>query len=168
MREFFDSGHLEKVPEKELETKSCYYLPHHCILNSDRTTTKLRVVFDASAKTISGISLNECLMVGRKLQDDIFDILIRFSFSKIGMSADVDKMHRQVELNERHRDYHRLLWRFRTRITYGVASSSYHSIRSPSECAKAQTSKAILRDFYVDDILQEHLVNRKLNNSRQA
>ena len=45
-----------------------------------------------------------------------------------------------------------------TRVTYGVASSSYHSIRSQSQCAKAddapsETSKAILRDFYVDDIL---------------
>ena len=45
-----------------------------------------------------------------------------------------------------------------TRVTYGVASSSYHSVHSPSECAKAddtprETSKAILRDFYVDDIL---------------
>ena len=92
VREFIDLGHLEKVPEKELETKSCYYLPHHCVLKSDSTTTKLRVVFDASAKTTSGISLNECLMVGPKLQDDIFDILIRFRCFKIGMSAYVAKM----------------------------------------------------------------------------
>ena len=77
-------------------------------------------------------------------------------------------MYRQVELNEKHRDYHRPLWRFSPnedvqtysmkRVTYGVASSSYHSICSLSECAKAddtpsETSKAILRDFCVDDIL---------------
>ena len=107
-------------------------------------------------------------MVGPKLQDDIFDILIRFRFFKIGMSEDVAKMYRKIELNEKHRDYNRLLWRFSpnediqtylmTGVTYGVASSSYHSIRSLSECAKAdytpcETSKAILRDFYVDDIL---------------
>ena len=101
-------------------------------------------------------------MVGPKVQDDIFDILLRFRFFKIVMSADVAKMYRQVGLNEKHRDYHRLLWRFSpkedvqtyrmTRVTYGVASSSYHSIRSQSQCAKAddtpsETSKAILRDF---------------------
>ena len=77
-------------------------------------------------------------------------------------------MCRQVELNEKHRDYHRPLWRFSpnedvqtygmTRVTYGVASSSYHTICSLSESAKvddtpSETSKAILRDFYVDDIL---------------
>ena len=84
------------------------------------------------------------------------------------MSADVGKMFRQVELNEKHRYYHKLLWRFSpkedfqtyrmSRVTYGVASSSYHSIRSLLECAKAddtpsETSKAILGDFYVDDII---------------
>ena len=107
-------------------------------------------------------------MVGFKLQDDIFDILIQFRFFKIVMSADVAKMYRQVKLNEKPRDYHRNLWWFSpkenvhtyrmTRITFGVARSSYHSIRSLSECAKAddtpsKMSKAILRDFYVDDIL---------------
>ena len=166
--EIIDLDHLEKVLEKELEAKNCYYLPHRCVLKSDSTTTKLRVVFDASAKTTTGISLNECLMVGPKHQDDIFDNLILFRFFKIGMSADVTKMYRQVELSEKHRDYHRLLWRFSpkediqtyrmTKVTYGVASSSYHSIRSLSECVKAddtssETSKALLRDFYVDDIL---------------
>ena len=109
MREFIDLGHLEKVPERELETKTCCYLPHRCVLKSDSTTTKLRVVIDATAKTTTGISSNECLMVGPKVQDDIFDILIRFRFFKIVMSADVAKMYRQVGLNEKHRDYHRLL-----------------------------------------------------------
>ena len=51
-------------------------------------------------------------MVGPKLQDDVFVILIRFRFFKIGMSADEAKMYRQVELYENHRDYHRLRWRF--------------------------------------------------------
>ena len=97
-------------------------------------------------------------MVGPKLQADIFDIFIRFRFFKIERSEDVAKVYPQVELNEKHRDYHRLLWRFNPkedvqtysmkRATYGVASSSYQSVRSLSECAKAddtpsETSKAI-------------------------
>ena len=104
VREYMYLGHLEKVPEKELRTKNCYYLPQVCVLKFDSTTTTLRVVFDASAKTTTGISLNECLVVGPKLQDDNFDIRIRFRFFKIGMSADVAKMYRQVELREKHRD----------------------------------------------------------------
>ena len=44
-------------------------MPHHCVLKDASTTTKLRVVFDASAKTTTGLSLNDCLMVGPKLQE---------------------------------------------------------------------------------------------------
>ena len=84
------------------------------------------------------------------------------------MSADVAKMYRQVGLDPRDRDFLRLLWRFSedepvqtfrlTRVIYGVASSSYHSIRCLREAAQLDgvpkaAKEAILRDFYVDDIL---------------
>ena len=142
---FIDMGHLEKVPIYELELSRNCYLPHHCVTKESSSTTKLRVVFDASAKTTSGLSLKDCLLVGPKLQADLFHILIRFRFFKVAMSADVAKMYRQVELCPRDKDLHRLLWRFHqtesigtyrmTRVTYGVASSSYHSICSLMESA---------------------------------
>ena len=166
--EFIDLGHMEKVPNSELNNPQNFCLPHRCVFKEDSSTTKLRVVFDASAKTTSGFSLNDCLMVGPKLQDDLFDILIRFRFFKVAMSADVAKMYRQVELQKCDRDFHRILWRFSgkkeietfrmTRVTYGVASSSFHSIRFLSECGNFETTpkevkEALQRDFYVDDIL---------------
>ena len=98
IQEFLDLGHLEKVERSELDTFPSYYLPHHCVLKDDSSTTKLRVVFDASSKTTTGVSLNECLLVGPKVQEDLFDILIRFRFFKVAMSADIAKMYRQVEL----------------------------------------------------------------------
>ena len=160
-------GHLEKVPDGELENVNYYYMPHQCVLNDASTTTKLRVVFDASAKT-TDLSLNGCLMVGPKLQDDLFSILIRFRFFKVALSADVAKMYRQVGLDPRDRDFMRLLWCFSedepvqtfrlTRVIYGVASSAYHSIRCWRETAQIDrvpkaAKEAILRDFHVDDIL---------------
>ena len=51
-------------------------------------------------------------MVGPKLQDFSFGILIRFRFFKVDMSADVAQMYQKVELNENHHNYHRLLWRY--------------------------------------------------------
>ena len=120
------------------------------MFKEDSSTTKLRVVSDARAKTISGFSLYDCLMVGPKLQDDWFDILFRFRFFKVAMSADVAKMYRHVELHKCDRDFHRILRRFSgkkeietfrmTRVTYGVASSSFHSIRSLSECGNCETT----------------------------
>ena len=48
-----------------------HYLPHHCVTKDSNSTTERRVVFDASAKTTSGLSLNDCLLVGMR-QDDLF------------------------------------------------------------------------------------------------
>ncbi|XP_037931335.1 uncharacterized protein LOC119666125 [Teleopsis dalmanni] len=45
-----------------------YFIPHHCNLKPDSTTTKLRVVFDASSKTTLGQSLNDLLHIGLTVQ----------------------------------------------------------------------------------------------------
>ena len=157
-------GHLEQAPQT---SSLCYYLPHHCVFK-DSTTTKLRVVFDASSKSPNGNSLNDCLLLGPRLQDDVFDILIRFRLHQFALSADVAKMYRQVALDESDRDFHRILWRDNvtdeirelrmTRVTYGVASSSYHSTRALQESGKnhgpnPNTVNVILNDFWVDDLL---------------
>ena len=70
------------------------------------TTTKLCVVSDVSAKTTSGISLNDRLMVGPKNQKDLFSILIRFRMYPVALPSDIAKMHRQVQLNAENKEYH--------------------------------------------------------------
>ena len=66
MQEYLELGHmLEVKDESELE-KDGYYLPHHAILKNS-VTTKCRVVFDASAKTDSGLSLNDVQFCGPTL-----------------------------------------------------------------------------------------------------
>ena len=158
------------MPDDQLDILRNFYLPHHCVTKEDGSTTKLRVVIDASAKTTTGYSLKDCLLVGPKCQDDLFNILIRFRMFKIAMLADVAKMYRQVELSPEDRDLHRILWRknptdpiltYRmTRVAYGIASSSFHAVRSLLDCAKFPNTpeiveEAIERDFYVDDILTD-------------
>ncbi|XP_065080769.1 uncharacterized protein LOC135703448 [Ochlerotatus camptorhynchus] len=71
MEEYLSMGHMKKVREEDLSESACYFLPHHAVLKPDSTTTKLRVVFDASCKTTSGFSLNDGLMVGPVVQDDL-------------------------------------------------------------------------------------------------
>ena len=103
---------MEKVQHGEIKISPKFYLHHHCVLKEDSTSTKLCVVFDASAKTTSGFSPNDCLLVGPKLQNDLFNILVRFRFVKVASSAVVAKMYRQVELDKADRGFHRILWRF--------------------------------------------------------
>ena len=162
-------GHLVLVPPDESHPPvgEFYYLPHHGVLKESSTTTKLRVVFDGSAVTPTGVSLNDNLLVGPRIQDEIFKIMIRFRFHLIGITGDCTKMYRQIGLHEKAQDFHRLIWRdskdqslsvYRmTRVTYGVASSSYHAIRALQTAANytndPETLSALKSDFYVDDFL---------------
>ena len=111
IHEFQDLIHLEAVPNEELVKKDSEvnFLPHHCVHKKDPTTTKLRVVFDGSAKSSTGVSLNGSLMVGPTVQEDMFSILIRFRFHKVGLSADIAKMYRQIALESVAKDFHRIL-----------------------------------------------------------
>lgn len=63
MNEYISLGHMKEVGQSE---KKSYYIPHHAVIKPDSLTTKTRVVFDASAKTTTGISLNECMFIGAK------------------------------------------------------------------------------------------------------
>ena len=126
---------MEVVPESEANEhdNEVYYLPHQCVFEEDSTTTKLRVVCDNSAKTSNGVFLNESLMVGPVVQNDLFTILNQFRFKPIALSAEIAKMYRQVALDAPDKDFHRLLWKNRKddkikhmrmkRVTYGSASA---------------------------------------------
>ena len=50
----------------------------HIVRKETNTTTKVYAVFDASAKTSMGISLNDILMVGPIVHPPLLDVLIRF------------------------------------------------------------------------------------------
>ena len=159
---------MEKIPDSEIsiESSKSFYLPHHCVLKESSTITKLRVIFDASAKT-SGVSLIYNLMLGPKFQKDLFDILIRFRFHKVILLADIAKIYRQINLDKEDEDFHRMLWKespspplkhYRmTCNTYGVTSAGFHVIRPLSQLP--ETSKhpvdsfALKFDMYVDDLL---------------
>ncbi|CAG7823308.1 unnamed protein product, partial [Allacma fusca] len=97
MTEYLQLGHMRQVESTSFESyPKNYYLPHHAVIKDTSTTTKLRVVFDASAKTSSGISLNDLLMVGPKTQQDLVQILIRFRMRPIALIGDIEKMYRQI------------------------------------------------------------------------
>ncbi|XP_041982291.1 uncharacterized protein LOC121735510 [Aricia agestis] len=75
MREYEALGHMTPVASKDIPdilSKPHYILPHHGVYREDSVTTKLRVVFDASANTSNNKSLNNIQHVGPPLQNDIF------------------------------------------------------------------------------------------------
>ena len=116
-----------------------YYLPYHAVVRETSITTKTRVVFDASAKTSSGISLNDCLMVGPTIQDDLFSIFTRYRSFLFALTADIEQMYRQIKVYPEDIVYHKIIWRENrnepiktydlNRITFGTASATFLATR---------------------------------------
>ena len=76
-----------------------HFLPHHGIIREDKETTKIRVVFDGSAKSgKDDLSLNDCLEKGPNLVPRIFDAIMKFRGYPIGIVADIEKAFHQVQI----------------------------------------------------------------------
>ena len=80
MDEYFDIGHTEPIPISDMEKPphEVFSLPMHAVYKDSSSTTKTRVVFDASAKSDSGISLNDTLLVGPTVHFTLLDVLLHF------------------------------------------------------------------------------------------
>ena len=101
---FHNKGIVEVVSNPEQsETDNTHYLPHHDVLRQDKETTKLRIVYDASAKE-DGFSLNDCLYTGPKFDQNILDILLRFRLYHTGLIADVEKAFLMISVKPQDRD----------------------------------------------------------------
>ena len=77
IKEQLNKGIIESVNNSALITHLVHYLPHHAAIREEKKTTKLRIVYDTSAKTTCP-SLNDCLYTGLKFGQNIMDIIIRF------------------------------------------------------------------------------------------
>ena len=97
-------GIIEAVPACETPPRVTHYLPHHAVLRRDKSTTRVRVVYDASAKNANNPSLNDCLLKGPKFNQLIFDLLVRFRSYKIALTADLEKAFLMVSVDEPDRD----------------------------------------------------------------
>ncbi|XP_072757728.1 uncharacterized protein [Anoplolepis gracilipes] len=79
MKEYEDLQHIKPITNVKTEhLHPNFYLPHHGVWREHSSTTKLRVVFNGSSRTTSGVSLNDILHSGPKLQVDLFNVLIWF------------------------------------------------------------------------------------------
>ncbi|XP_060555434.1 uncharacterized protein LOC132716225 [Ruditapes philippinarum] len=97
IQEQFTKGIIERVETKRVGI--VHYLPHHAVITPQKTTTKLRVVYDASSKSKqSNKSLNECLYRGPVMLHDLCGMLMRFRLHKIALVADIEKAFLQIGL----------------------------------------------------------------------
>ena len=160
-----NEGIIEEVDQAH-PNEGYYYMPHHGIERPDRSTTKLRVVFDASSK-MYGKSLNQVLHSGPNLLTPLFEILLNFRRHIVAITADIKQAFLQIEIDKKHRDFLRFLWfkeengekreisyRF-TRAVFGVSSSPFllnASIKFHLKQYQNEIAKKVAKSLYVDDL----------------
>ncbi|XP_055591260.1 uncharacterized protein LOC129743299 [Uranotaenia lowii] len=166
MEEYLELGHMRRAnvgPEKR------FYLPHHPVIKQASTTTKVRVVFDASAKSSSGISLNEALLVGPVIQDELRALILRSRMKQIMVVADIEKMFRQIGIHEADMPWQSILWRAGPKkevetfelatVTYGTKPAPFLATRTLKQLATDEhhrfpaASRALEEDVYMDDVI---------------
>ncbi|XP_037932583.1 uncharacterized protein LOC119667365 [Teleopsis dalmanni] len=146
-----------------------YFIPHNYVLKPDSTTTKLRVVFDASSKTTSGQSLNDLLHIGPTVQSELLSILLRFCLPRYVFTTDIEKMYQQILVHPKDRQCQLIVWRNEpsqpikyfelNTVTYGTRSAPYLATKCLQVLADDNMqnyplgASALKQNFYVDDCL---------------
>lgn len=107
MKDITDKGYAEKIPTKQLSRCDgrVWYIPNHGVYHPKKK--KIRVVFDC-AVTYQGISLNEQLLQGPDLTNNLIGVLLRFREHPVALMVDVESMFYQVRVPEE--DAHLLLF----------------------------------------------------------
>lgn len=110
VREQLEEGIVEVAPKTP--TVDCtFYMPHKPVVRQSASTTKVRMVFDASAKPhLLANSINECMCTGPPLQPLLWDILIRARMSTHLVLAAIQKAFLQIGVREEDRDVFRFLF----------------------------------------------------------
>ncbi|XP_044314736.1 uncharacterized protein LOC123037552 [Drosophila rhopaloa] len=166
IQEYLDLGHMHLVSPND--DSSNFYLPHHAVFKPDSTTTKVRVVFNASNKSSNGYSLNDILHTGPVLQSDLTTQILKWRFFKYVFNADITKMYRQILVHSDHTRFQRILFRDKegklcdyelNTVTFGVNCAPFLAIRVLQQLAhdvrdQYPLASDIISSFmYVDDVL---------------
>ena len=169
IQEQLAEGVIEKAPEKVVG-RECY-VPHRAVIRDEAEGTKMRIVYDCSAKADrNSPSLNDCLDPGPPLQNKLWNVLVRGRFHPVCLTGDIRKAFLQVRIRDGDRDALRFHWlksldsnevetyRF-TRALFGLAPSPFllggvieqHLIGW--EPRHPQSVQEIRRSLYVDDLI---------------
>ncbi|GFV30417.1 integrase catalytic domain-containing protein [Trichonephila clavipes] len=159
----------EKIIEEVNDDKEnfVHYLPHRPVIK-ENSTSKIRYVFDASARTKGSPSLNDCLEKGPNFIEVIPTILNRFRKCKIGVISDIEKAFLQIGVREQDRDFLRFMWYDREnrdhikiyrhrRVVFGVTFSPFllgATLNHHLDNAHGNfdnVAKILRKSFYVDN-----------------
>ena len=168
IQEQFQEGIVEPAPQVAKGKE--FYIPHKGVTRENAESTKLQIVYDASAKeNVKKPSLNDCLHSGPPLQNLLWCVLVKSRFYPIAGTGDIQKAFLQIRIKEEERDSPRFHWmrpdhsemevyRF-TRALFGLTSSPFllggviSEHLNKWEATYPEIVKELRDGLYVDDLL---------------
>lgn len=169
IKDQLSQGIVERVQEKPKGNE--FYIPHKAVVRETATSTKIRIVYDASARpNEESPSLNECLETGPQLQNQLWSVLVRSRFHPVALAGDLKQAFLQVRVREQDRDAMRFHWlkdltsrevetlRF-TRALFGLSISPFllggviKQHLQNMEPTYPEQVEEIRRSLYVDDLI---------------
>ncbi|XP_051167305.1 uncharacterized protein LOC127285366 [Leptopilina boulardi] len=173
---------MRKVKSLENPSNQVVYIPHQPVFREASQTTKMRAVFNASAPSTNGTSLNDHMRIGQKLQTNLFNVLVHWRVFKYVYTADIARMYRQILINLDDVDYQRILWRSSPdqpiseyqllTVTYGTRSPPYLALRVLKQLvideglAFPLASYVLKNNIYIDDAMFGGSSKREAKESR--
>ena len=168
VEEQLEEGVVERVPNKPTGER-VFYLPHKAVVRTEAVTTKVRMVFDASAKPHPlATSINECMYTGPSLQPLLWDIMTRTRMSENILLGDIKKAFLQIGIKEEDRDAFRFLFNLNgneehlrfARVPFGAEASPFilgatlkHYLNQQPE-EFAETVEELNTNTYVDNLMK--------------
>ena len=160
-------GFIESVPKSDIHKSDVHYLPHHGILKNS-ASTPIRIVYDCSSKIRGQPSLNDCLLTGPSMVNELTSVLMRFRLNEFACTSDIQKAYLMVGLNESDRDYCRFFWpenpldanseiityRFRV-VLFGSTASQFllnSTIKFHLQRINDDVAQSVLRNIYIDNL----------------
>lgn len=172
IKDMENKGYIRQLTKEELNFPNDkeWYLPHFGIINPNKK--KLRIVFDASAKS-NGMCLNDFLLTGPDLYNSLHSILLNFRIRKYAFTADIKEMFLQVLVRKEDRAAQRILYRGMDRRqepeVYEINVVFFGSTSGPCLAQEAKNKNA--REFIhshpraVNDILYNHYMDDYLGSA---
>ena len=110
IEEQLKAGVIEEAPQTPTGQR-VFYMPHKPVVKQSAVTTKVRMVFDASAKPHPlANSINDCMFTGPPLQPLLWDTMVRARMSTNLLLSDIEKVFLQISVKEEDRDSFRFLF----------------------------------------------------------
>lgn len=167
MQDYLNCHHMSPCKPHEISNIR-YILAHHAVIKENSSSTRLRPVFDGSAKTTSNFSLNDFLLTGPKLQTEISDILLHFRFHKFVFFCDIKQMFRQILVHPDDQYFQTIFWREDSSlelrlyklhtVTFGLSCSPFLAIRTLHQLAAdeghhyPEAAELLKKSTFVDNL----------------